>query len=111
MFKNLDSGISPERVPWPRKVSRAGIATQVVLRRPGLRTFQVNVVDISTHGCKAEFVERPNLDELVTIKFPGLESLYAVVCWVRDLEMGLEFERPIHPAVFDMIVAQLRPQV
>jgi len=68
----------------------------------------VKIVDISPQGCKAEFVERPNLDELVWVKFDGLQSLEAVVCWTRGFEVGLEFERPIHPAVFEMLVERLK---
>ena len=56
----------------------------------------------------AEFVERPNLDELVWVKIDGLQPLEAMVCWIRLFEVGLEFERPIHPAVFEMLVKQLQ---
>lgn len=52
-------------------------------------------------------MERPKLDELVWVKIDGLQSLEAMVCWIRGFEIGLEFERPIHPAVFEMLVKQL----
>ena len=62
---------------------------------------------MSPDGCKAEFVERPKLDEHVWVRFDGLEALEAMVCWVRGFEVGLEFENPIHPAVFEMLVSKL----
>ena len=78
-----------------------------MLRRPGQHSYRVKVFDVSLHGCKGEFVERPKLDEHVWVKFEGLEALEAVVCWIRGFEVGLEFENPIHPAVFDMLVSKL----
>ena len=82
---------------------------EVILRRAGQGSYRVKIFDVSPHGCKAEFVERPKLDELVWIKFDNLQSLEAMVCWVRGFEVGLEFEAPIHPAVFEMLVQRLRP--
>lgn len=52
-------------------------------------------------------MERPNLDEIVWVKFEGLEALEAMVCWVRGFEVGLEFEKPIHSAVFDLLLSKL----
>lgn len=108
MSKPLDSGIVPNRTPLPRKSVRIGLSAEVALRRSGHGSFRVKIVDISPQGCKAEFVERPKLDELVWIKFDGLQSLEAMVCWTRGFEVGLEFERPIHPAVFEMLVERLK---
>ena len=44
----------------------------------------------------------------MTIKFEGLEAMDAEVCWVQGFQAGLRFERPIHPAVFDLLLARLR---
>lgn len=107
MSKHLDTGIVPERTPWPRKGVRVRLSAEITLRRTGKGSFRVKVVDISLLGCKAEFVERPNLDELVWVKFADLQALEAMVCWIRGFEVGLEFERPIHPAVFEMLVSKL----
>jgi len=54
----------------------------VTLRRSGRLNFRVRIYDISPEGCRAEFVERPELHELVWIKFEGMHSLEAVVCWI-----------------------------
>lgn len=107
MTQASDNGSDLGPTPSPRKSQRVGLSADVVLRRSGNKSYRVKVLDLSPHGCKAEFVERPNLDELVRVKFEDLEALEAVVCWIRGFEMGLEFERPIYPAVFDMLVARL----
>jgi hypothetical protein len=107
MAKPLDTGVKPSRTPWPRKSQRVGLSAEVTLRRTGHGSYRVKILDVSLHGCKAEFVERPKLDELVWVKFDNLQSLEATVCWIRGVEVGLEFERPIYPAVFEMLVSNL----
>ena len=91
----------------PRKSPRVGLAAEVSLRRSGQKTYRANVHDVSQDGCKVEFVERPMLDELVWVKFEGLEALEAMVCWVEGFSVGLEFQRPVHPAVFEVLLQRL----
>ena len=107
MTQPFDSGTKPSRTPRPRKSARVGLSAEVILRRTGHGSYRVKIFDVSLHGCKAEFVERPELDERVWVKFDDLQSLEAMVCWIRGFEVGLEFERPIHPAVFEMLVSRL----
>lgn len=81
---------------------------EVVLKRPGHNRFRVRIHDVSTHGCKVEFIDRPNLDEQVWLKFDQLEAISAHVCWVDGPSVGLEFINPIHPAVLDMLLKRLQ---
>lgn len=67
----------------------------------------VNVYDISPQGCRIEFVERPRLDEVVWVKFEGLDAIESTVCWLKGAEAGVEFVRAIYPAVFDSLVRRL----
>ena len=97
----------PPGSPAPRKSARAPLAGEVTLRRPGHANYRVRAFDASPYGCKLEFVERPVLDELVWVKFDGLEALEASVCWIEGHAIGLEFERPIHPAVFESLRSRL----
>jgi hypothetical protein len=80
---------------------------EVILRRTGQPNYRVRAFDASPYGCKLEFVERPRLDELVWVKFDGLEALEASVCWIEGHAVGLEFSRPIHPAVFENLRSRL----
>ena len=95
------------RPHWPRRSSRTAVDAEVILRRPGQLSFRVRVHDVSPTGCKIEFVERPKLDDRVWIKFDGLEALEASVCWVDGFVAGVALEKPIHPAVFDLLVRKL----
>ena len=105
MNKPIDTGGQPN--PTPRKSARVGLAAEVSLRRSGQKTYRANVHDVSQEGCKVEFVERPRLDEIVWVKFEGLDALEAMVCWVEGFSVGLEFQRPVHPAVFEVLVQRL----
>jgi len=93
---------------WPRRCERVTLAAEVTMRRHGGPNFRVNVFDASPDGCRIDFVDRPLLDERLSIRFEGLETLEAEVCWVEQHYAGLKFTRAIHPAVFDLLVERLR---
>jgi len=90
----------------PRRSARVDLSAEIKLRRAGQSGYRVKIHDISPEGCRAEFVERPQLDERIWVKFQGMDALEAIVCWIRDLEVGLEFESRIHPAVFELLVSR-----
>jgi hypothetical protein len=92
---------------WPRRSQRVALSAEVTLRRLGYASFSVTVTDASPDGCKVELVERPAEGERVLVKFDGLEPLESEVCWVEGFTAGLKFARPMHPAVFDLLVERL----
>lgn len=108
MTRELDGGFRKRQVQAPRKSARVSVNAMVKLRRRGHHNFTVQAFDFSPEGCKLEFIQRPQLDETVWIKFQGLELLEASVCWVEERCVGVEFIRPIHQAVFEMLVEQVR---
>lgn len=91
----------------PRAAERLSLPAEISMRRPGRPTFTVRICDLSTHGCRCEFVDRPLENEQVLVKFDGLEALAATARWIDPPLTGLKFDRPIHPAVFDMLLARL----
>ena len=91
----------------PRQSARVDLSAEVTLRRPGRSNYRVRVFDASTHGCKLEFIERPDLGEFLSVKFHGLELMEARVCWTEGFTAGVEFQKPFHPAVFGMLVQRL----
>jgi len=91
----------------PRGAKRLNLLAEVSLRRPGRPNFTVRICDLSTHGCRCEFVDRPAPGEAMFVKFEGLEALEAIARWVEPPLTGLSFIRPIHPAVFDMLLTRL----
>lgn len=93
--------------PFERRSERVALNASVSLRRSGQLNYRVRIFDASLHGCCVEFIERPNLDEQLWVKFDGLQPLQAEVCWVQGFLVGVNFEQPIHPAVFDCLVSGL----
>jgi hypothetical protein len=91
----------------PRKSVRVGLTAEVTLRRVGKSNYRVRVFDASPDGCKLEFIERPDLGEFLWVKFEGIELLQARVCWTEGFTAGVEFQKPIHPAVFESLVTKL----
>ena len=92
----------------PRRHERVSVAGEITMRRAGKLNFRVHIFDLSPDGCKAEFVERPDLGEQLWVKFDGIEALEANARWIASSKMGLKFTRSLHPAVFDLLAVRLR---
>ena len=92
----------------PRKEERVELAAELSLRRFGRANYKARLFDLAPTGCKVEFVERPLVDELLWVKFDGLDAVEAKVRWIDGFYGGLEFVRPIYDAVFQMLLARLR---
>ena len=107
-------GAEPHSVSWanpgrrPRQSPRIALEAEVGLRRTSKLSCTVSIHDISRHGCRLEFIERPQVDEHVWVRLDGLEPLRAYVCWVRGFEAGVRFAAAIHPGVFDLLLGRLR---
>lgn len=92
---------------WPRRSDRVQLTAEVSMRRLGKTGFRVKVFDLSPDGCKLELIDTPRIDEHVLVKFDGLEALESEVCWVAEQCAGLRFEKPIHPAVFELLLGRI----
>ena len=62
----------------------------------------------SPSGCSINFVDRPSVGERHWVKFEGMDALEGEVRWVENFNAGLKFIRPIHPAVFELLLTKLR---
>jgi hypothetical protein len=99
---SMSSDTGPEK---PRSAHRLNFAAEVGVRRTGAQSYRVRVFDASPEGCKVEFVERPAIGERIWIKFDNLDALEGTVRWVDGHTGGVQFERPLHEAVFQRLVA------
>lgn len=90
-----------------RKAQRIDVKAEAILRIPNRPSYRVAVDDLSTDGCKVEFVERPREGDRVAVKFFGLDALEAKVAWAERSTAGLIFTNPMHPAVFDLLLQRL----
>ena len=78
------------------------------LREPGARRAPAVVQDLSTHGFRTDWPYKLEVGDLVWLTLPGLEARAATVAWVNGFEVGCKFETPLHPAVFDGVIAKAR---
>ncbi|KQT34867.1 pilus assembly protein PilZ [Sphingomonas sp. Leaf412] len=103
-------------VPFPipseedesRRALRKAVTMRAQLRDRGTTRFEIEVVDLSVTGFRANtgFTLWPGTTVWLTM--PGLAALEAVVAWRDKTRYGCAFAKPLHPAVFDHIVALSR---
>lgn len=101
--KGITGELSPS-APTDRVEDRRPVALGAGLRQRGATGISVDILDLSTRGFRASthLDLPPGAD--VWLKLPGLETLHATVAWQRGNMIGCKFERPLHPAVLDMVV-------
>ncbi len=101
----------PERLtaaPKGRVSERVPIELGAGLRQRGASGVSIQVMDLSTHGFRAAtHLELPEGTD-VWLRLPGLEPCHAKVAWAKGHFIGCAFERPLHPAVLDMIIRKSR---
>jgi hypothetical protein len=91
-----------------RSSERVPIELDAGLRQRGGSGVTVQIMDLSTHGFRIETHLDLHVGADVWLRLPGLESSHAKVAWVNGYIAGCKFERPLHPAVLDMVVAKAR---
>lgn len=91
-----------------RRGPREALAAKVNLRKPKEMAYAVELEELSQHGCRIRLRERMRSGQLVWITVPGLEPLQSWIRWQGEWHAGVEFERPMHVAVFDHVAAQMR---
>lgn len=87
-----------------RKSERVALELGAGLRQRGGSGVSVQIVDLSIDGFRASthLNLEPGAD--VWLRLPGLEPYQAKVAWSKGQYVGCSFDRPLHPAVLDMIV-------
>lgn len=90
--------------PRERKAKRLPVDMGAGLRQRGGGGVSVRVVDLSAHGFRIASHLELQIGSDVWLRLPGLEPCHATVAWQEGHYIGCAFERPLHPAVVDMIV-------
>ena len=93
--------------PDARSAERFSVAADATLRPFRKDAERIRIVDMSVKGCGFES-RWPFQDEMMVLLYlPGLEPWAAIVKWWRDGRGGIEFVRPLHPAVADRFAATI----
>lgn len=90
-----------------RREDRKSLSGSVMFRKPTELPYEVTLQDLSPQGCRIALRERVLPGQLVWITLPGLENLPSLVRWSGEWTAGIEFEKPMHAAVFDHVAARL----
>ena len=91
-----------------RRAERVPLHADIDFRRAGEHRWRVNIADISQEGCRVELPVRVSVGDVIWVSFPGLESLQGKICWVKEWTAGVEFQNPLHEAVFDLLQRRMR---
>jgi hypothetical protein len=90
--------------PRSRASERVAIEMGAGLRQRGASGVSIMVMDLSTHGFRASTHLELAHGTDVWLRLPGLEPYHATVVWSKGQFIGCAFERPLHPAVLEVIV-------
>lgn len=92
-----------------RKSSRVAVDFEAGLRpRGGAAAVSVHILDLSTHGFRIDSLLDLAVGTDVWLRLPGLEPSHAKVAWTEGYISGCAFERPLHPAVLEMIISRMK---
>jgi PilZ domain len=82
-----------------RRAERFQTDISAGVRERGRSGMPIEVVDLSTHGCRIEFEGALIVGAHAWLTLPSLESRHARVAWMVEGEAGLDFVEPLHPIV------------
>lgn len=88
-----------------RHALRRAVKLRARLRDRGQTKFEIDIVDLSASGFRAETSYTLWPGTVVWLTLPGLAGLEATVAWRNKFKYGCAFAKPLHPAVLDHIVA------
>ncbi|NNC47649.1 MAG: hypothetical protein HKO13_04360 [Sphingomonas sp.] len=91
-----------------RREPREPVTCVIKARGAGLRETKAKLEDITRLGCRLEMFSAVNVHDEIWVRLPNLEPLRAVVCWADKFQVGVEFNTPIHPAVFEHLLQSMK---
>lgn len=110
----LSGELTTEARPSPeltsRKSRRVSLDLDAGLRQRGGTGVGIQIMDLSVDGFRASTHLNLAKGTVVWLRLPGLEAYQARVMWAKGNFVGCAFERPLHPAVLDMIVKKAGPR-
>lgn len=109
IFSTLDSkiryltGMSSD----DRREKRRAVRGFVGFRQPGERKYPASILDLSVTGCRVEFTKLVEAGQQVWIGLPGIENIHSTVRWSDGWIVGVEFNRPLHPSVLELVAGRI----
>ena len=100
----LTTDLRPAQDLTSRKSERVKLELGAGLRQRGGTGVAIQILDLSTDGFRATTHLQLEKGSDVWLRLPGLEPYHAKVMWSKGNFIGCAFERPLHPAVLEMVV-------
>ena len=72
--------------------------------RRGDRRGSMLLQNLSLGGARASGLGELRCGDRITLYLPTLKPKEAVVLWVEGEVLGLEFDRPLHPDIFESLI-------
>jgi hypothetical protein len=91
-----------------RRDERTMVQFSTTAREPGRDKVRVQIVDLSSNGCRIEMLCNGFSEQWVLLALPGIAPLYSRIVWQEQGFAGLEFSTPLSEAVFRGLVEQTR---
>jgi hypothetical protein len=88
------------------RAPRLPVVITAAFRESGVHKAKVTVFDLSTTGFRIETFAGVRTTGKVWLTLPRIEALQATVVWVRGDFAGCKFDRPLHPAVLQMLASR-----
>ena len=104
---------------WPNSMPNATISKVVhvptarrvaydlpVRYRQGSRRVSLMLHNLTPAGARVEGLEGFHVGDMAMVQLPTLSPKAARVVWTRGTAAGLEFERPLHPSIYETLVRE-----
>jgi hypothetical protein len=101
-----DREFTPVHRLGSREASRQAIR-MIVLARKGHRRQAAEARDLALGGVRLRTLNPLRVGSVYWLKIGSLEALEVTVIWVDRFNAGCQFTKPIHPAVFEALIAAL----
>jgi hypothetical protein len=90
-----------------RRAFRVPTSIAVIAKTTQGSAHNLEINDLTSEGCGVTAASHPLVAGTVYgVKIDGLEGLVATARWTAAAHSGLQFDRPLHPAVADHVAAR-----
>ena len=85
------------------RAERVSFDMLVRYRREGTRATML-LKNLNCNGARVEGLAGLKFGDTITVMLPSLAPKEARVVWIDGMAAGLEFDRPLHPDIFETLV-------
>lgn len=98
----MELGMDLDNLRRLRRTNRHALVLPARCRSRSGFLDRVVISDISEGGCRIDSLGLIlGVGDMVVVRPEGLEGLCGVIRWIKGHSAGIEFERPLYPAVVD----------